>query len=185
MWIWYVLAAVMVVVASCEYFAWRTGVPTIASFPSARRVILEALREAFANGDLPRGASILDLGSGSGKLTLRIAQAFPDAQVIGLELSWAPWALSVLRQRLAGAKNLRYVRADFWPYDCSRVDAAVTYLTENIIEKVGDKLRRELKPGAFVLANDTALRGDWVPVAARETGLFGMKVYVYRQGDRG
>lgn len=183
MWIWCVLAAVICLVASCEYFNWRTGVPTIASFPSARRTIIAALREAFACGSLPNHATILDLGSGNGQLTLNIAQAFPEARVVGVELSLVPWLISVLRQRMAGVENLRYERADFWSYDCSQVDAVVTYLTENVIEKVGGKLKRELKPGALILANDTALRGDWKPVGECETGLFSMKVYVYRQGE--
>lgn len=183
MWIWCVLAAVICLVASCEYFNWRTGVPTLASFPSARRTIIAMLRDALARGDLPRDATILDLGSGNGQLTWRIAKAFPEASVIGVELSFVPWLISVLRRRATGLKNLRYERADFWLYDCSQVDAVVTYLTENVIERVGEKLRRELKPGALVLANDTALRGDWKPVSERETGLFSMKVYVYRQGE--
>lgn len=185
MWIWGVLAAVAVLVASCEYFAWRTGVPTLASFPAARCAIVDILNEGFARGDLPRGATVLDLGSGNGQLAWRIAKAFPEASVVGVELSWAPWAISVLRQRLTGLKNLRFVRADFWTYDISRVDAAITYLTENVIEKVGDKLKRELKTGALILANDTALRGGWKPVQERETGLFGMKVYVYRKAEGG
>lgn len=57
----------------------------------------------------------------------------------------------------------------------------VTYLTENIIDRVGDKLWRELKTGAVVLANDTALRGDWTPVRTVETGFMKMKIFVYRQ----
>lgn len=185
MWIWYVMAAIIVLVASCEYFAWKTGVPTLASFPSARKTVRAVLREAFERGELPRDASILDLGSGNGQLAMSLARAFPAARVTGVELSLVPWLVSVLLLRLSRLNNLDYVRGDFWAYDCARYDVVVIYLTENVIGKVGDKLRREMMPGAWVIANDTALREGWVPVLTRETGLLGMKVYVYRQGDRG
>lgn len=184
MWIWYILGAVIALVALCEVSTWKTGVPTLASFPPARWTIHKILREAFERGDLPRDVSILDLGSGNGQLAASLARAFPDSRVTGIEISWVPWALSVLRQRLLGLKNLDFARGDFWPYECARFGVVVTYLTGNVIEKVGEKLRRELKSGAWVIANDTALRGDWVPFATRATGLFGMKVYVYRQEGR-
>jgi len=181
---WYplILLVIFGLFLSHEYYNFKTGVPTIASFPSARRKIIEILQKDFA----ARAASgqpytIIDLGSGSGQLAWRIARALPDARVIGVEISTIPWLHSVVRQRILGPKNLDYKRADFWTFSCAEADAVVTYLTENIIERVSEKLRRELKPGALVAANDVALRGDWKPVDSVATGLLKMQIFVYRQ----
>jgi len=57
-------------------------------------------------GPLPARARIVDLGCGTGKLTRKLADAYPDARVIGLDTS---------ASMLAGAKaheraGLRFVR---------------------------------------------------------------------------
>lgn len=179
--VWYVLAGVFCVFLSCEYYAFKTGVPTIVSFPSARRAMIEILKKTVADQPKKRPFTVVDLGSGGGQLTWKIARAIPEARVVGIEISYFPWLRSVLRQRLLGPSNLAYKRADFWSYDCGEADAVVTYLTENIIERVGVKLRKELRPGAFVIANDTALRGDWQPIEAVDTGFLKLKIFVYRQ----
>jgi hypothetical protein len=101
--------------------------------------------------------------------------------VTGIELSCLPWLRSVLRQKLLGPKNLDYKRADFWPYDCAHADAVVVFLRGNVIERLGDKLRRELKPGALIIDNAVLFHGDWQPVETHTVGMLKSKVYVYRQ----
>ena|ERR1700722_11906455 len=176
--IWSILGAIFVLFLVCQFYNFKTGVPTVTSFPSARRKIADILQKEFSARD---NVTIIDLGSGNGQLSRRIARALPHAHVIGIELSMIPWLRSVLWQRMLGPANLTYKRIDFWPYDCSGADAVVTYLTENIIERVSQKLHRELKPGATVIANDVALHDGWVPVEIIETGFLGLKIYVYRQ----
>lgn len=174
--VWGLLSLILLAVAVGEIYNFKTGVPTVSSFPSARRKIVETIKQ-----HAPPGAVIMDLGSGTGRLSWAIARALPQAEVIGIEISFFPWLISVLRQKLTGTRNLRYRRADFWSYDCATVDVMVTYLTENIIERVGDKLRDEMKVGALIVANDTALRGDWQPVEVIDTGFLHLKLYLYRQ----
>lgn len=172
----------MVLFLSCEYYtAFKTHVPTVASFPSARNKIIEILGKEIGGRADKRPYVIMDLGSGSGQLTWRIARALPEAHVMGIEVSYVPWLRSVLRQKLLGPSNLEYKRIDFWSYDCSAVDAVVTFLTENIMERLSQKLRKELKPGAMVIANDVPLQADWKPVDRQPTGLFNFEVFIYRQ----
>ncbi len=180
--LWYpaILLTIFALFLSCEYYTWKTGVPTVASFPSARRQIIEILQKDFA-AHTGGAYNIIDLGSGSGELCWHIARALPRARVIGVELSFVPWLRAVINQRLLGPRNLEYRRADFWSYDCSHADVIVTYLTENIIERVGEKLRRELKPGAMIAANDTPLRGDWRSIETVPTGFLKMQIFIYRQ----
>lgn len=179
--IWGILTVILVLVAATEYSTFRTGVPTLASFPPSRRKMIEVLSKHVDahNGTAPY--AIIDLGSGNGQLASKIALAFPNAEVTGIEISFVPWLISALRRLVLGPKNVRFRRIDFWTYDCSTTDGIVIYLTGKVMERVSAKLRTELKPGAIVLTNEIPLQGDWQPLEVIETGFLSMKVYVYQQ----
>ncbi|MFA4993813.1 MAG: methyltransferase domain-containing protein [Bdellovibrionales bacterium] len=181
MFLWYALGVILCLALVCEFYTLKTGVPTITSFPSARRKIIEILKSEVDLKPSDKPYTIIDLGSGNGRLTSQVARALPSAQVIGIEISFVPWVYSVLRQRVFGPKNLEYKRADFWPYDISNADAIIIYVTENIFERLEQKLKKELKPGTIVVANDVILRGDWSPSEIHDTGFLQLKVFVYRQ----
>jgi SAM-dependent methyltransferase len=169
-------------VASYDYYERKTGVPTFPTLPAVRKKMIELLqKDAEARPAHPY--TVLDLGSGSGQLLAKIARAMPQARFIGIELSFIPWLRSVVRQRLFGPKNIEYKRLDFYGYDCSVADAVVTYLPGKVMERVGAKLRKELKPGTLIVTNGFALRADWQPIEAMTVGtLIKLKVFVYRQG---
>lgn len=176
-----ILAVILFAAVVCEFYAFKTGVPTIASFPSARKKIVEILKEEAKEHLKGQNFTIVDLGSGGGQLCVKIADAFPQAHVIGVEISVLPWLRSVVHKYLFHIKNLEFKRLDFWSYDCSCADVIVIFLTGNILKRLGDKLRKELKSGALIVANDERLQGDWQPLDVRSTGFLNMKVYVYRQ----
>ncbi len=179
--VWYLLLVVFFLIVWTEYSAFRTKVPTVASFPSTRKLMVEELRQDAAGHKGPGPYRVIDLGSGNGQLSQKIARALPDATVLGLEISPVPYFISWARQKLFGPANLAYKRVNFWPYDCSGCDAVTVFLTPAVIGRASDKLRRELKPGAIVLVNEECLRGDWTPVKTLNTGFFDIKVRLYRQ----
>jgi SAM-dependent methyltransferase len=169
------------IAASYLFYLFKTGVPTFPTMPPMRNKMIEILSED-ARASASRPYTIVDLGSGSGQLSRAIALALPEAHVIGIELSPIPWLRSVLRQKLLGPANLEYKRVDFWTYDVSHTDALVNYLMESLMERVSEKLRRELKPGALVVASKFKLRGSWRPFASYDIGLpLPMTVRLYRQ----
>ena len=182
--LWYVIGFILVLIASCEFYALKTGVPTVTSNPSARRKMIELLKEEAALRTRERPFTILDLGSGTGKLALEIGRALPSARVVGLEISLVPYLLSLLRQRIWGlfwaTANVAYKREDFWPYDLSGVDAVVIFINGNIRERMAAKLKAALPSGALVISNETHLP-DWTPLATHTVGLLKLKVVVYRQ----
>lgn len=180
MFLWYILALALVIFISCELYTLRTGVPTLTSFRPARRKIIEFLKTLPIQPG--KRLRIVDLGSGTGLLTWQIARALPQAEVVGIEISFFPWLFALMRKKVCGQRNLEYVRTDFWAYDSSNDDVIITYLTNNVVERLGRKLREELKPGAIILANDTPMGGDWVSERQIETGFLKMVVHVYIQG---
>ncbi|MEJ0063075.1 MAG: class I SAM-dependent methyltransferase [Alphaproteobacteria bacterium] len=165
------------------YYERKTGVPTFPTMPAMRNKVIEVLRKEMAARP-GQPFTVIDLGSGSGQATWHIAKALPEAQIIGIELSFVPWLRSVIRQKLFGPANLEYKRVDFLTYDISQVDAVFMYLVGKIMERVSAKLRAELKPGALAISNKFPLPG-WEPydTAVPQT-LYKTVMLLYRQGGQ-
>jgi SAM-dependent methyltransferase len=162
-----------------EYAFNRHGVPLVASGFFVRRKFATLLRK---NLPPPGPYTVLDFGSGRGELTRAIARALPYAQVTGIESAFFPYRQSMLLGRLSRLKNLDYRRLDFWSCDCSKVDAVVMYLSGKLTKEIGEKLHRELKPGALVITYTFALLGEWaVEEVITFRSPFKETLYVYRQ----
>lgn len=143
----------------------RHWAPVLA--PTALRVL------DLADAWLPRdgaGATILDVGAGTGTLTLAAARRWPAAHVIGLDPSEG--MLAVARQAARNLpRPLRFVTApaDAIPLPEASVDVAVSSF---VLQLVPDRLaalreiRRVLRPGGR-LAYATWLADDR-PFAASE-----------------
>ena len=138
------------------------GVPNIRTAPAIRKKIIEILKADFAaRGKKPY--IIIDLGSGNGLFTREIAQALPEARVIGLEISPQQVAWSDHIKQKTNLNNLTYEKADFLARDLSEADAVVFYLVSTLMESVGKKLQQDLKPGTLVTSNRFRLGGGWMP----------------------
>lgn len=180
MFIWYIVAVILILIASCEFYALKTGVPTVTSFPAARKKMIELLKaEEMRRGAGDKTFTILDLGSGTGKLTLEIGRALPKADIIGLEISVLPFFLSRLRRFFWRAKNVVYRREDFWLCDLSSIDAIVLYMNAKIRDRMAEKLK-ELPPGALILSNETHLPG-WTPTQTHKVGVLKLEIVAYRR----
>ncbi|MDX9689252.1 MAG: hypothetical protein RBT70_02130 [Alphaproteobacteria bacterium] len=155
--------------------------PTMATGYAARHKISEILaKDAARNPKTPY--NILDLGSGRGELTRRLALDIPNAVVVGIEKEYFPFHESTWVQRLLGPQNLFYKRSDFWDYDCSGCDAVILYLMPAISERLGEKLAKELKHGALIISHDFPLHGKWEPIEIYKLHApFKDTLYVYRK----
>lgn len=166
---------------SYAYYLLRTGVPTFPSMPVAREKIIALLQADMAVRRTQGRYKIYDLGSGSGQLSWHIARALPEAEVMGIELSFLPWLRATIWQKLTRQKNLRYLRVDFWSMPVGDADAVLTYLMEAIMPRVAAKLRAELRPRTLVISNKFALPG-WQPEQTLPLqSAFSKRLLVYRQ----
>ena len=71
------------------------------------------------------------------------------------------------------------MRGDFFTQDLASADVVVLFLTQATNDRLADKLRRELRPGARVISNRYVLR-DW-PVAAEDVAE-NLRLYVVDGG---
>ena len=178
-----IMATILAVVLICQVYAFRTGVPTFATFPGRRKAMIAILQQKFAARGDDRTLTIVDLGSGGGQLCRAIARALPQSKVAGVELSPLPHLRASIIRRLFGPANVRFFRRDFWRYDIGDADAIVLFLTRNVMQRMGEKLHREAKPGCLIIASDDPLLDGWEPVEIVSDPILGLasRIYVYRQ----
>lgn len=159
----------------------RGNVPTIATCFLARQKITEIVKREAALSN-KETFTIVDMGSGRGELTRRIAKHIPNATVTGIEMARAPYLQSSFMQHVFGPKNLSYKRSDFWLFDCSHVDAIVLYLGPLTAERMGNKLHQELATGSMVISHTYPLLGEWTPIDVLEfRAPFKEIFYVYKK----
>ena len=60
--------------------------------------------------ELPEGCKILDLACGTGDFTIELARRWPNAEIIGVDLT--PEMLDIARVKLSEARNVTYLTGD-------------------------------------------------------------------------
>src|SRR5687767_1006272 len=112
---------------------------------------------------LPRNARVLDVGSGSGEFSARMAETYPDAQVLGVELLEA--SVEYAQHKYARlAPRLRFTTGDAFALafaDNSFDFVANRHMIQSVpqVEKILAELVRVTRPGGHVhvLAEDYSM----------------------------
>ena len=98
------------------------------------------------------GEKIADLGSGDGRILIALAKE--GAETHGYEVNPLLVMSSRRNIRKAGLSKKAFVHLQsFWKADLSRYDAVITYGFPHIMKKLGEKLKRELRPKAKIISN--------------------------------
>lgn len=99
--------------------------------------------------DIKPGQVVYDLGCGDGVVV--IAAAKKGAKAVGLEVSILPFLMAYVRKFFSRSQAQIKFR-DFWLVDLKDVDVVYFFLIPRIYEQLKNKLEKELKPGAKVIA---------------------------------
>ncbi|WP_227001387.1 methyltransferase domain-containing protein [Pulveribacter suum] len=126
--------------------AWRDA-PV---FPTPRGALAGLAQAA----PLPAGARVLDAGCGLGDGLLALRQAYPGAQLEGIEWSW-PLALACrLRCRFA-----RVRRGDLWAADWSGCQLVYLFQRPESMARAAAKAQAEMASGAWLVSLDFPIAG--------------------------
>lgn len=148
------------------------GISPMPSSVKATQAILQCI-------DRNQSGKVYELGSGWGHLAFAIARRCPGATVIGVEISPIPWLLSKVISAVSGRTNIQFKRGDLFLEDLHEANLVVCYLYPKAMEKLKEKLERELKPGTVVISNTFAIPG-WQPSRIVQLDdLYSSSIYVY------
>lgn len=125
--------------------AFVTGAPFVPSTKSASASMIR-----LAN--IQKGNVMYDLGSGDGRLLFLAAKM--GATAIGVEIN--PFLVLFTNIKAFFSPFQKQVSArwqNFWKTDLTHADRVFVYLLPWKMQKLENKLRKELKPGALVISN--------------------------------
>ena len=173
-----ILIFALILVISIVWGTLRTGISPMMSSGQARQAMLDCIRE-------PHGGQFIDLGSGWGTLVIPLAQKYPGRQVIGYELSFLPWCVSVVRKYCLGLHNLTLYRRDFKSANLDGASVLFCYLHPGGMLSLQEKLEKEGAPGMVIISNTFALPSAQPIDTIQLDDLYRTLIYKYSWGAGG
>lgn len=117
---------------------------------------------------------VCDLGCGDGRIVARAASV--GAQSVGFEVSLLPYLAARLRTMRERKARVRF--ANFWHTSLHEATVVYAFLLPSCMQRLKEKLERELKPGSRVITYTFAVPG-WTPEKIdRPNGA--LSFYLYR-----
>ncbi len=129
--------------------------------------------------DLKPGETFVELGCGNGRVCRAVAERFPHAKVVGVELSVAQFVIAYMHTRLSGLKNAHIQFGNAFHADLSNTDVVYMFLMPETYEKIRPKLEKELKPGGRVITYVWPIPG-WTPDVVNEME-GSQKIYLFQR----
>ncbi len=164
----YFLLIIIIFIAITTIYSLVRGIGWV---PTWKKDLERFLRLA----DIKPGQVVYDLGCGDGVVV--IAAAKKGAKAIGLEVSILPFLGALVRKILTKSKAQIKFR-DFWLVDLKDADVVYFFLIPRIYEQLKNKLEKELKPGAKVIAYVWPIEGWQATVVDKPEGRPVMYLYI-------
>lgn len=170
--IWILFLSLAVLGLSLVWSTFRYGISPMPTSPKVKKVLLEELPKTFTG-------TIYELGSGWGTLAFPLAEKYPQAQVIGYEISLMPYLFARFRQFLNPKKNLFFKRLDFFKCNLSGAQLYICYLYPGAMTTLSDKLTKEASPGSLLVSHTFALPGKKPIQTVSVHDLYNTSIYFY------
>ncbi len=166
------LVFVVLIAISIVWSTLQTGISPMMSSGKACQAMLAAI-------DRPANGPLIDLGSGWGTLVIAVARKYPHQQVLGYELSWFPWLVSIIRKYSLGLDNLTLYRKDFKHAELSNAAILFCYLFPGGMVALHKKLDRERFSEILIVSNTFALPSCQPEKVIRLNDIYQTPVYIY------
>jgi SAM-dependent methyltransferase len=135
-----------------------TKTPDIHYAPT-RQVVADAMLR-LAN--VSANDVVYDLGSGDGRIVVIAAQKY-GARGVGIEIDHALVERSRETAREGGvAERVRFIEGDLFTTDISPATVVTMFLSTTVNMRLEPKLKRELRPGTRIVAEQFGI-GAWPP----------------------
>ncbi len=156
----------VVALSAITYVYYTVTTKTALMFPTQQAaidVMINLIKTE--NSEHPhKSIKIYDLGSGAGGLVRKLAKAFPQATVVGVEIAWPAWLYSCIRQKISRLGNVHFILSDFMKVNVADGDVTILYLSDAHIGPMSKKLAKEGKQGSLIISNTFPLSTQWIPL---------------------
>ncbi len=132
--------------------------------------------------NLKSGQTFLEMGCGNGRICTYIAKNNPEAEVIGIELSYLFYFFAKIREIFFGPDNLKIIFGNVLNYDVSNIDVLYIFaLPESMNKQIKQKISKEMKQDARLVSYIFSIK-EWQgeTIKHKETPKFST-IYVYKK----
>ncbi|KAL3793266.1 hypothetical protein ACHAWO_001871 [Cyclotella atomus] len=164
----------------------RRGAPYLPTFKSKLNVMFDLIRIQIKQQSHPRrNLQFVDLGSGDGRVVFRAAREGLFHKSVGFEINPTLHLFAQARKLMSPKywHTTRFQCGDLWKIQLSNYDVVAVYGLAPIMDRLGTKMKEELKPGAIVVSNVFQIPG-WRSVSNCKnddgTTLVGKGIYLYK-----
>ena len=134
----------------------------------------DVVRKMLSFADVGPQDTLIDLGSGDGRIILLAAQEF-GASALGIEADPLRVLITRVRIRLKGLEDqVEVIWGNFFKSDFRAASVVTIYQSTEINKKLKHQLEEQLHPGARVVTYSFVFEG-WEPVKVDES----TKLYLY------
>jgi len=167
----FILLAILLVFGTAAY----AGLKAAPWVPVFKKDIERILRLA----NISENDTVVDLGSGDGRILAAVANNSKAQVIIGYELSFVPYLWSKIKMIILGLSKRVEVRySDFLTRDLSQATVIFCFLTPMAMKKLKPKFRKELKIGTKVISYSFSIQ-DWHPEVIDKPNEKSMTIYKY------
>lgn len=138
------------------FIFWNSADDRVPLYLTNRRT--EGALKAIIGNNQP--AQFIDLGSGLGGTSLRLAASLPQGHFQGVETAPFPLLVSKMRGRLSGTENVSFDYGNMWDWNLAPYDVVYCFLSPVPMARLFEKARGELAPGALFISNSFPVPGQ-------------------------
>lgn len=146
------------------YYTVTTKTPLMFPTQQAAIDIMITLIKAENSKHPNKLIKIYDLGAGAGGVALKLAKAFPQATVVGVEIAWPAWLYSIVRQKISRLNNVHFILSDFMKVNVANGDVIICYTSDACMGPMSEKFAKEAKQGGLIISNTFPLPTQWTPL---------------------
>ncbi len=139
-----ILYTVLFIFCFYSVYAMIKGAPFVPSFKSKCRTMIKL-------AELKNTDTLMDLGSGDGRILFLASDNVKQA--VGIEINPVLYHYSKLKNKIKRKQNIEIRRGNLWDADLSEVDVLTLFFIQDKMEKLGKKIKREMKPGSRIISN--------------------------------
>ena len=167
----------------------RRGAPYLPTFGNKLDIMFDLIRKHVSSSSsssssmsTPSLLKFVDLGSGDGRVVFRAAREGIFHKSVGYEINPALHMWTKFRQMVTPKywSSTQFYLGDIWKSKLHNYDVVAVYGLYPIMDRLGKKLQKELKPGSIVVSNVFEIP-NWKAVSSSASASsHGKGVYLYQ-----
>jgi len=153
---------------------WSVFLTQVPYYPSGQEVC-DAVAKLI---DHEKQLKIIEIGSGLGGFSIRLAQIRPKSSYMGIEIAPLPFLISLIRSKFQGSK-VGFRLGNYQKVDFANFDLVFAYLSPAAMPKLYEQCSSQMKPGSILVSHEFVVPGV-KPSYTIGSGHVSKATYVYQ-----